>query len=230
VAADVDVELGRLLGIEPWIIALLQKCGVEHFEQLTEFSPEGLAAILREQAFIELSPQRIDRDDWLGQANRLRSANNLRTAARGPDGDPTTNRAATDSDAQQTAGFSLFFDEVVDEQGAKVWQTRVYHDESEQEIVLPGTEPGPWSSWILSHVLTEAQGGASPLGGDVSPSPPSTHHLTVGILGAQLTRGDTSNDQLGEMSVEVRFQVSGLSEVERALGRTVLGAVIARGS
>jgi hypothetical protein len=54
---------------------------------------------------------------------------------------------------------------------------------------------------------------------------PSIHTLRIRILGAALA------DQAGadHRSVEVRVQVTGLPEVEQALGRAALGAVIGAG-
>jgi hypothetical protein len=125
---------------------------------------------------------------------------------------------------QQAAGFSLFFDAMRDEEGNDVWQTRVYHEESGQEVILPGTEAGPWASWILSRATPEiGPRGGSP---EETPARPSlVHHLIVKIIGARLAQGEAAG---GHFSVEVRLQVSGLADIEQALGRAALVAVLGR--
>jgi hypothetical protein len=71
--------------------------------------------------------------------------------------------ASGNSAWHQQAGFSLFFDYMLDERGEPVWQTRVwrtraYHDESGDEAQFPGIAPVPWVEWILkqANLLTIA--------------------------------------------------------------------------
>lgn len=214
VFGEADEDLGRIEGIEPWIADLLRKCGLAEAAALADMSPDILATSLREQAFHELTSERIERENWLGQARRLRDAA----------------ENAGDAGAEQAGGFSLFFDVVRDEHGEKVWQTRIYHEESGQEVVLPGIESAPWAAWILTRALPEVERRGAP----VAESPParssSAHSLRVRILGAGLADGDGAPGRSEARSVEVRLQVSGLPEIERALGRAALGAVIGAGS
>lgn len=203
-------DLERITGVEPWIAELLRRSGVENIRALAGLSAEALATTLREEAVVELSAERIERENWLGQARRLRESND----------------SADDVNARQAGGFSLFFDVVRDERGEKAWQTRIYHEESGQEVVLPGIESGAWAAWILSHALPEAERSGAPAH---SPPPePSVHDLRIRILGASLTRGAGTGHE-DDRSVEVRVRVSGLPEVEQALGRVALGAVIGAG-
>jgi hypothetical protein len=207
-------DLGRIEGIEPWIADLLRTCGVGEFRALAGLSPEALATALRERAFVELTTERIEREDWLGQARELSAAADLSA-------EPGTGEAGK----QQAGGFSLFFDAVRDEDGNEVWQTRVYHEESGQEVILPGTEAGPWASWILSRAMPEVglRGGPP---GDTPSEPSLIHHLVVTIIGARLARGEGAEGHSEGLSVEVRLQVSGLPEIQQALGRAALVAVL----
>jgi hypothetical protein len=200
-------DLERIEGVEPWIADLLRRSGVADTRALASLSAEALATALREQAEAELTADRIEDEDWLGQARRLREGND----------------STDDVDARQAGGFSLFFDVVRDERGEKVWQTRIYHEESGQEVVLPGIESGSWAAWILSHALPEVERRGAPV--RTGPPPPSVHNLRIRILGASLARADRAGHD-DDRSVEVRVQVSGLPEVEQALGRAALGAVI----
>jgi hypothetical protein len=58
---------------------------------------------------------------------------------------------------RQHAGFSLFFDS--SESDTEEWQIRVYHDESDEEVVLPGTDLEACLSWIVRHAELPAEGG-----------------------------------------------------------------------
>jgi hypothetical protein len=225
VARD-DDDLGRIEGIEPWIADLLRKCGVGQLTSLAGLSPETLATALRERAFVELTTERIEREDWLGQARRLSGAADWSTeqSTAGPGAGPEA-EGREKVGGQQAGGFSLFFDAVRDEEGEEVWQTRVYHEESGQEVVLPGIEPGPWASWILSHALPEMGRRGAP-SSETAAGPPSIHQLVVRIIGARLARGEGAEGCSEGLSVEVRLQVSGLPEIEQALGRAALVAVL----
>jgi hypothetical protein len=227
VATEDADDLGRIEGIEPWIADLLRKCGVGEFTALAGVSPETLAATLRERAFVELTTERMEREDWRGQALRLSGADRLAEPGAREPGAGHAAEGAGEAGWEQAGGFSLFFDAVRDEEGNEVWQTRVYHEESGQEVILPGTEAGPWASWILSRALPEAERRVAPPGG--APRGPSpVHHLIVRILGARLTRGEGAEESSEGRSVEVRLQVSGLPEMEQALGRAALVAVLGR--
>ena len=221
-----DDDVGRIEGIEPWIADLLRKCGVDQITVLAGLSPDTLATALRERAFVELTTERIEREDWLGQARRLTGAADLSTepGTGGPGAGPAA-EGTGEIGGQQAGGFSLFFDAVRDEEGNEVWQTRVYHEESGQEVVLPGIEPGPWATWILSHALPEVgRRGAPP--GETPLGPSLVHHLIVRIIGARLAQGEGAEGHSEGLSVEVRLQVSGLPEIEQALGRAALVAVL----
>jgi hypothetical protein len=106
---------------------------------------------------------------------------------------------------------------VRDERGERTWQARIYHEESGQEVVLPGIDSGAWAAWILAHALPDVEPqGAAPS------DPASIHTLRIRILGAALTGPAGADDR----SVEVRVRVTGLPEVQQALGKAALGAVM----
>jgi len=54
-------------------------------------------------------------------------------------------------DRRQTAGFSVFLDEVAGPPGTTRWETRLYHAESGAETTLPGVHPDEWVEWMLRH-------------------------------------------------------------------------------
>ena len=53
---------------------------------------------------------------------------------------------------RQQAGFSIFLDQVADQEGRQHWETRLYHAESDAETILPGALPEGWIAWILERI------------------------------------------------------------------------------
>jgi hypothetical protein len=223
---DFAGDLERIAGLDPWIARLIEQSGLDRLSVLAGLSAPALAALLAGRAAAALTPERIERDDWLGQARRL-------SAELGPDDTPPPDRTPDDGtpheppsgDRRQQAGFSLFFDLVRDDGGHESWNTRVYHEESGAEIVLPGIEPGAWSDWILGRALpAEKRRQAQPF------APPSDatdplHLLLVRIVNAQVI-GGRSRTPVQPLSIEVRLEVTGLDELERALGRATLSSMV----
>jgi hypothetical protein len=218
---DTPDDLERIAGLDPWIAQLIRDSGIARLSALAALSPAALATFLRERAAAALAPDRIEREDWLGQARRLSEAQEPEA------GEPAAVPRAEERDepGRQQAGFSLFFDVVRDEGGRDVWQTRAYHEESGAEIALPGIEPGPWVAWILAQALSTEGVRQAPADDETVPTPPPLHHLLVSIVGARLV-GRTEGADPRELSVEVRLEVSGLDALERALGRTALSSLL----
>lgn len=145
-------DLERIHGIGPRYAAALDQIGVRRFADLARYTPEELSDALREQSGVNVAAERIDVDDWIGQAESLSQPSNLEPpvpdeAEQPPEAEDGPSRAAR----QQQAGFSLFFDYTLEEDGERSWQTRVYHDESGQERLFAGVDPDLWVQWILEQ-------------------------------------------------------------------------------
>lgn len=117
---------------------------------------------------------------------------------------------------QQRAGFSVFFDVQPGEPGQR---TRLYHEETGDEITFPGCEPTDWVRWMLDRlgsVRSEATGVTASV-------------VTMEIIDARLT-GDpapgTGGDSIG---VELQLRVTGIAELHRALGARVVGVLFGPG-
>lgn len=80
-------------------------------------------------------------------------ANTARPAADPPSGS-TGPRGPTplpgSSGPRQRAGFSVFFD-VADTGGL---ETRIYHEETGDEVVIDGAEPSVWAAWIRDRLAS----------------------------------------------------------------------------
>ena len=117
---------------------------------------------------------------------------------------------------QQRAGFSVFFDVQPGEPGQR---TRLYHEETGDEITLPGCEPADWVRWMLDR-LGSAQSGATGTTAAV---------VTMEIIDARLT-GDPAAGGGDSVGVELQLRVTGIAELHRALGAKVVGVLFGPGS
>lgn len=219
---DSPDDLKRIVGLDPWIARLIEESGIEGLSALGGLSAPALAALLLGRAAAALTPERIERDDWLGQARRLGADETPQTG--GTDDEPP--HEPSGGERRQQAGFSLFFDLVRDDRGHETWNTRVYHEESGAEIVLPGVEPGAWSDWILGQALpADKRERARPL----EPSsglPDPLHLVLVRIVDTQIVGDRSTRGPVQTLSVEVRLEVTGLGELERALGQATLSSMV----
>lgn len=221
---DLPDDLEQIVGLDAWIAQLIRESGIGRLSALAGLSAPALASFLRERAAAALAPERIERQDWVGQARRL-SGDVPDDEAVAKEPDSPSGRDEPVEGGRQQAGFSLFFDLVCDAAGRETWHTRVYHEESGSEIVLPGIEPGAWSDWILAQGL--------PGGDRLDPPPasssadyPAQHQLLVRIVDAHVAGPRSADVRLQPLSVEVRLEVIGLAELERALGQTLLSSVV----
>jgi predicted flap endonuclease-1-like 5' DNA nuclease len=60
--------LRRIRGIGPAFQRALEQLGVERVEQIAAWGPSDVAAFAEK---LKIRPERIDKDDWVGQAQRL---------------------------------------------------------------------------------------------------------------------------------------------------------------
>ncbi len=156
VAASVDDErddLETIKGVGPAFADALNIIGIRRFADLAQYTPDQLSTALLEQASARVPPERIEADNWIGQAREL--ARRVNTERRPPEERAEVAKEPEEAPPElawrQHAGFSLFFDYLTDEHGERAWQTRVYHDESGEEALFPGTETALWVNWILER-------------------------------------------------------------------------------
>ena len=132
-------------------------------------------------------------------------------------------RSGPDDDAmprrwQQRAGFSVFFDGQPGQSGQR---TRLYHEETGDEITFPGYEPTDWVRWMLDR-LGSAQPASEATGAAASV-------VTMEIIDARLI-GDPAPAAEGDsVAVELQLRVTGIAELHRALGAKVVGVLFGPG-
>jgi hypothetical protein len=146
-------DLKMINGIGPVYAKALREIGIRRFEDLAGYTAQELSKALREQAGAKVQPERIEAADWVGQAQEL--AEQKRAECTSPNhpvepAEPAEEEPRASAWRQQ-AGFSLFFDQVGEEEGNQEWRTRVYHDESGEETSFSETEPASWVKWIIER-------------------------------------------------------------------------------
>lgn len=201
-------DLQAISGIGPRFARALQQVGIYRYSDLAEISAGDLSTSLANTTGIRVSAERIEADDWIGQARKLAGAEP--TPATVADNDPAP-AAAVESQIHQHAEFSLFFDYLLLDSGEQEWQTRLYHAESGQEALLTGTDASSWTGWILKHaklpasdqppvdVEDEAEETAAP--------ERSVHPYNVKL---KITNVDVVSDDAGEQyDVAVHFMLVG---------------------
>jgi hypothetical protein len=146
-----DLEI--ITDIGPKYAAALYQIGVLRFEDLAQYTPPELSQALLDRAGVKVLAKRILTNQWIDQARELAQHTNLgqTTAHRGPDEGGVPQQTRSKRTWDQYAAFSIFFDYELDEHGERVWQTRVYDNESGVEELLPGVEPAVWVNWILER-------------------------------------------------------------------------------
>jgi hypothetical protein len=113
----------------------------------------------------------------------------------------------------QRAGFSVFFD--VFPEASTGLETRIYHEESGQEVVFSGAEPDVWTAWILERIRATGE---------------EVKALTTGRpalveLEASIAFIETTANRARTVRVSVRSGVDGPVDLERQLGAAFVRAV-----
>jgi hypothetical protein len=133
-------------------------------------------------------------------------------------GADTCGVSPAESDAwQQRAAFSVFFEARTHPGASPQWRTRVYHEESGDEVTLGDVEQSRWVAWIGERM----RGGQPADTGAGSTAAP----LTVRVTGVHpLDRGSTPAGD-DELRLCAELTVSGLVGLAGALGAGLAEAI-----
>jgi hypothetical protein len=196
-------DLEAIVGIGPKFSKALHRVGVAGYKDLARYSAAELSEALLEQAGVRVPKERIDDWNWIGQADELASR-----ATNSNNPEQTLNHP----DWRQHAGFSLFFDYVPEEGDERTWQTRVYHEESDDEILLPGITSTSWINWILGKAHLPV--AAEPASGEPKPSAARVQmveqKLELAILRVDLAEVEPAVEvRAKKLVAETHFQLTG---------------------
>lgn len=188
----------------------LARIGIRTFGALADETPERLSDRLA-QAGLRVSLRRIITKNWIGQARQLID----RAAPAAPQADHATPLPQQQGPAwHQFAGFSLFFDQVPDAHGETRWQTRLYHEESGDEMLFDGGEMRDWANWIKQRADLPAAALLPEPPAPESAAPPAqptqAGPIWAEILDVSVRQAVHPGGQLiARLVAEVSFQLSG---------------------
>jgi hypothetical protein len=132
----------------------------------------------------------------------------------------------------------LFFDMAVEHGGREIWRARIYDEEAGDEQVVPGASPAGWTGWILDRLDVVREGatgrerssgsGVTELSASSPVVPlPGFHHLTVELVSVRrLNQGTAPPAHRHPARIEVDLRVTGLHELERAVGAAILATAL----
>jgi hypothetical protein len=108
---------------------------------------------------------------------------------------------------RQHAGFSLFFDRSESDTGES--QIRVYHDESDEEVVLPGTDLEACLSWIARHAELPAEGGEVAVATRAALAAGESAEIELEVSDMTLSENVPESSLEKSLKAELHFQLSG---------------------
>jgi hypothetical protein len=216
-------DLQQIKGIGQVIAQAMNSVGIHRYADLTKFTPDSLADVLRVE-IVSVSPKRIEREDWIGQARALaQPANTERepTEEGAEVAEEPEEEAPVPSPWRQHAGFSVFFDYQRDEHSERIWQTRVYHDETGEEEPFPGLETAPWVKWVFDQAelpiepaptLAEIPPEPAPADTDIAApvAAETPYAVQLEILSVEVSEVKPSSETPEkQLMAEVRIKVAG---------------------
>lgn len=218
-ADNVQEGLGIIKGIGPKFAEALSQIGIRRVADLADYTPDTLSEALLNRAGVKVSPERIEANDWIGQARELAEVAKEESTPPEPDL-ITVNKP--DATWNEHAYFSLKFEYMNDEDGQKSWQTHIYREQDGGEAVeFPGIDDSAtWVDWILERAKLPDLAKLPPTGSEVGapaeteatilPTPVTQEYVRIKILDVQLSEA-RPRSALAEKHLvsEVHFQVLG---------------------
>jgi hypothetical protein len=122
---------------------------------------------------------------------------------------------------RQRAGFSVFFDVRSPGRGGpgdRRQRTRLYHEETGDETMLPGWGPTEWVKWVLDR-LSAARPPSEPAGEAASV-------VSMEIVDARVVADPAPGARGDAVAVELRLRVSGMAELNQTLAARVAGILL----
>jgi hypothetical protein len=108
----------------------------------------------------------------------------------------------------QHAGFSLFIDR--SESRPEEWQTRIYHDESDEEVVLPGADLKKSLNWIAQHAEVPVERVEAPVETPAArPAGEEPPEVDIEVSEVMLSEHVEQTGLKKSLSAELHFNLSG---------------------
>jgi hypothetical protein len=145
----------QIKGIGQSTAHALHNAGIHRFIELANHTPESLSELLKTTR-LTIAPQRIERDNWIGQAREL--AHHSKQPASSPGGPPLQSASTLESRPQavfvdwyELSDFFVSFGYAINKAGEKCLQTKVEHSRSGQSERWNGIVTTQLLDWILNR-------------------------------------------------------------------------------
>jgi predicted flap endonuclease-1-like 5' DNA nuclease len=223
--------LQRIKGIGQAFAQALNSLGIYRHADIVSFTPDSLADLLKAE-IRSISPRRIARDDWIGQARAL-AGSHEKTESLQPEAHETTAPSAEGQekdraeiprkDWRELADFFVSFGFEIAKDGEEQLKTRVHHSQADEPKDWNGIATEELINWMLSQAKLTLP---------VEPSPPETRTaarpVPVAPYDTQIKIPEVRVSEIPTLSglrekklvVDVRFQVSGPEAETLTAGRT----------
>jgi len=205
-------ELLNIDGIQPRFVKALHRVGIHHLPDLIHYTPDTLKEAIREKTNLKTLPSRNQLKSWIMQAETEQTGISSESIlSDNPSSDVTLLNNPTNEKRslwRQLAGFSVFFDCKPDEHQEKIWQTRVYHDETGKEDTFDGINPAEWVGWILERAKLPVEFSvvAKPAADTLHDLPPTTPKVDIEFQGIDIR--SAQEEPLRRLEVEARFKIT----------------------
>lgn len=146
-------NLQDIKGIGQATARTLNQIGIHRFSDLASFTPDGLADALKAIGTgINISAQRIEREDWIGQAAALAKETKLsKLAASEAVPFNSLRKMRRADDWHELADFFVSFGYTITQSGVKLLQTQVHHSQNDESEKWDGIESKQLVDWMISH-------------------------------------------------------------------------------
>src|SRR5262245_34243942 len=145
----------QIKGIGQTTAQALLNAGVHRFTDLADHTPESLSALLKTTR-LTIAPNRIERDNWIGQARKLvhnsdQPESSPRETTLQPASAPETQPQASFVDCIELSDFVVAFGYAISQAGEKSLQTKVEHTQNGQSERWDGVATTQLLNWMLNR-------------------------------------------------------------------------------
>jgi hypothetical protein len=224
--------LRQIKGIGQAIAQALNSLGIHRYADLVSFTPNSLADLLKAE-IPTISSKRIEREDWIGQAQSLaHSQEELEPPRPEADEAPAPSAEGREKDTgkaprkdwRELADFFVSFGFAIGPEGEERLQTKVHHSQADKPKEWDGIVTDELINWMLNQAdlslptETEAQVEEKPPAKPpltepkvaTPPVPVTPYDARVEILEVQVSEVPTPfGVREKKLMAEVRFQISG---------------------
>lgn len=213
-------SLGQIKGIGPAVLKILTEHGLNSCADMADCTPTGLAGLLKVR-IPSMSAKRIERENWIGQAQmcarRQEEQTSLKSEADNTNGSPQQAKAddpanATRENWREVADFFVSFGFTIDPQGEEVLKTRVHHSQADIPEEWDGIATDKLVNWMLrqANLRLPPEPPAEEIGASASTASPTPYDAQVEILTFQLSEVPASPGVWEKkLRAQVRLRISG---------------------